>query len=120
MSEDFPRPDTPFREAIRRRPGMYVGNTHGDHEGVVSGLMTVVLEVAGNAFDQHLLGQCSAIHVAVDDDVITVRDDGPGLPLDTDRSRRVPGKGKGRFRVLRGFDAALPADLLGLFEGGTE
>lgn len=42
------------------------------------------------------------------------------VPLDTDRSRRVPGKGKGRFRVLRGFDAPLPDDLLDLFEGGTE
>jgi prevent-host-death family protein len=42
------------------------------------------------------------------------------VPLDTDRSLRVPGKGKGRFRVLRGFDAPLPADVLALFEGGTE
>jgi prevent-host-death family protein len=42
------------------------------------------------------------------------------VPLDTDRSLRIPGKGKGRFRVLRGFDAPLPADVLALFEGGTE
>lgn len=42
------------------------------------------------------------------------------VPLDTDRSLRVPGKGKGRFRVLRGFHAPLPDDLLDLFEGGTE
>ncbi len=42
------------------------------------------------------------------------------LPLDTDRSLRVPGKGKGRFRVLRGFDAPLPAEVLALFEGEAE
>jgi prevent-host-death family protein len=42
------------------------------------------------------------------------------VSLDTDRSLRIPGKGKGRFRVLRGFDAPLPPDLLDLFEGGTE
>ena len=42
------------------------------------------------------------------------------VPLDSDRSLRVPGKGKGRFRVLRGFDTPLPPDLLALFEGGTE
>lgn len=41
------------------------------------------------------------------------------VPLDTDRSLRVPGKGKGRFRVRRGFDAPLPPDVLALFEGGS-
>ena len=41
------------------------------------------------------------------------------VPLDVDRSLRVPGKGKGRFKVRRGFDAPLPDDLLALFEGGT-
>jgi prevent-host-death family protein len=42
------------------------------------------------------------------------------VPLDADPSLRVPGKGKGRFRVRRGFDAPLPADLLALFEGGSK
>ena len=42
------------------------------------------------------------------------------VPLKNDRSLRVPGKGKGRFRVRRGFDAPLAADVLALFEGGTE
>lgn len=41
------------------------------------------------------------------------------VPLDLDRSLRVPGKGKGRFKVRRGFDAPLPDDLLALFEGGA-
>jgi prevent-host-death family protein len=42
------------------------------------------------------------------------------VPLESDRSLRVPGKGKGRFRMRRGFDAPLPADVLALFEGGTK
>ncbi len=38
------------------------------------------------------------------------------VPLGIDGSLRVPGKGKGRFRVRRGFDAPLPADIGELFE----
>lgn len=37
---------------------------------------------------------------------------------DADTKLRVPGKGKGRFKVLRGFDAPLPDDVVSLFEGG--
>ena len=41
------------------------------------------------------------------------------VPLGPDpRKLRVPGKGKGRFRVKRGFDAPLPDDVLRMFEGG--
>jgi prevent-host-death family protein len=39
------------------------------------------------------------------------------VALGIDRSLRVPGKGKGRFKVRRGFDAPLPDDVLALFEG---
>jgi len=39
------------------------------------------------------------------------------VPLDSDRSLRIPGKGKGRFRMKRGFDAPLDPDGLALFEG---
>jgi len=42
------------------------------------------------------------------------------VPLDGDRSLRVPGKGKGRFRMKRGFDAPLDPDVLALFEGGPK
>lgn len=41
------------------------------------------------------------------------------VPLEDSRSRRVPGKGKGRWRVGRSFDAALPDDILRAFEGGA-
>lgn len=39
---------------------------------------------------------------------------------DPRRALRVPGKGKGRFRVLRGFDDPLPPELLAAFEGDDE
>jgi prevent-host-death family protein len=41
------------------------------------------------------------------------------VPLDDRRALRVAGKGRGKWRVGRNFDAALPDDLLGAFEGGT-
>ena len=53
---------------------MYVG-------GMPEGVLEMTLEVIGNAYDLHLAGACSRIHVEVDgDDVVTVRDDGPGIP----------------------------------------
>ena len=39
------------------------------------------------------------------------------MPLASDRRLRVPGKGRGRFTVKRGFDAPLPTEVLDLFEG---
>jgi prevent-host-death family protein len=40
------------------------------------------------------------------------------VPLEDTRPMRVPGRGKGRWRVGKDFDAPLPDDLLGGFEGG--
>jgi hypothetical protein len=101
VSNSGPATDTPFREAVRMRPGMYVGDITGDgaNDGV-NGLLVMLLEVVGNALDQHLLGRCTAIQVEVDDDVITVRDDGPGLPRRTPTrsrrcSRRLPRRRRG-------------------------
>jgi len=41
------------------------------------------------------------------------------VPLEDRRGLRVPGKGKGKWRVARSFDRPLPADLLDAFEGGA-
>lgn len=65
-----------LREAVRRRPGMYVGYTD---EGM--GPLRLLLEVIANAIDQVLLGRCTRVDLHVDaDDVVTVTDDGPGIP----------------------------------------
>ncbi|MBK7077052.1 MAG: hypothetical protein IPH44_32655 [Myxococcales bacterium] len=69
-------------ESARRRPGMFVGGCDGQ------GLVHLAMEVIGNAFDQHLLGRCDRIEVAVEPDgTITVSDEGGGLPVDGGEGR---------------------------------
>jgi DNA gyrase subunit B len=63
-------------EHIRRRPAMYFGST--DSKGVLH----LVSEVFSNSIDQFLAGQVSEIQIGVQHEVITVADDGPGLPFD--------------------------------------
>lgn len=64
-------------EAIRRRPGMYVGDVDGG-----SGLHHLVWEVVGNVIDQHLGGLARRMSVDVREGWVEVADDGPGIPLD--------------------------------------
>lgn len=62
-------------DAVRKRPGMYVGDTEDG-----SGLINLVLEVLANAYDQYLCGRCTAIRLVVAaDGTIEIVDDGPGL-----------------------------------------
>jgi len=64
-------------DSIRHRPGMYVGECNGH------GVLQLVLEVVGNAFDQHLAGRCTRVDIAIaDEDTITIADNGPGIPID--------------------------------------
>ena len=72
-------------EAVRMRPGMYIGSTGP------RGLHHLVYEIVDNSIDEALAGFCTRVEVEIEPgDVISVRDNGRGIPVDINEKTGLP------------------------------
>lgn len=96
-------------EAVRRRPGMYIGDTHDG-----SGLIHMLWEVVANSLDEHMAGHCSRIAIEIGEDgAVSVEDNGRGIRLDVVDGMSFAEKAMTSFHAGPTLDGHAPHEHIG-------